>query len=154
MGYYVSITEGQATLPADKLDEAYKVMCALNDNDAVKRGGSWGGGEDHNSPRPTGLNHHPYRWFSWMDANYPETCPDAYAILTALGFEMERTEDGSIIIGGYDSKMGQEDLFLDALCPLFTEDSYLVWRGEDGDLWRNEFGGKVTVHKTAEIRWV
>lgn len=154
MGYYVSIYEGSATLPADKLDEAYKLMCALNDNDEIKRGGSWGGETDKDSARPEGLNYHPHRWFSWMDANYPETCPDAFTILQQLGFEMERTEDGSIIIGGYDNKTGQEDLFLNAICPLLTKDSFFVWRGEDGDTWRDEFGGATTVTKTPRIEWV
>lgn len=153
MGYYVSITEGEVTIPKANLEEAYKRMCALNDNDAVKRGGQWGGEISSDSPRPEGMSYHPARWFSWMDANYPETCSDAKAILRELGFELE-DRDGDLFIFGYDSKVGQEELFLDAISDLCTKDSFLVWRGEDGAMWRQEFGNKEMVVKTPVIKWV
>lgn len=153
MGYWVNIIEGEVTIPKANLEEAYKRMCALNDNDAVKRGGQWGGEVSSESPRPEGMNYHPARWFSWMDANYPETCSDAKAILRELGFELE-DRDGDLFIFGYDSKVGQEELFLDAISDLCTKDSFLVWRGEDGAMWRQEFGTKEMVVKTPVINWV
>lgn len=153
MGYWVNITEGTVTIPKANLEEAYKRMCALNDNDAIKRGGQWGGEVSSDSPRPEGMNYHPARWFSWMDADYPSTCADAKAILRELGFELE-DRDGDICIFGYDSKVGQEELFLDAISDLCTKDSFLVWRGEDGAMWRQEFGSKEMVVKTPVINWV
>lgn len=152
MGYYVSITEGTVTIPKENLAKAYERMCALNDNDSIKRGGQWGGDIDSKSPRPTGLNYHPAKWFSWMDANYPETCKDAKAILDSLGFESHLNDEG-ITIFGYDSKMGQEDLFLEAISDLCTKDSFLVWRGEDGEMWKNIFGDSKVVTKSAVIHW-
>ena len=154
MGYYVSITEGEVTIPKENLEEAYKRMCALNDNDAIKRGGQWGGELSSESPRPEGMNYHPARWFSWMDANYPETCSDAQTILSSLGFELEYGDDESLVIVRYDNKTGQEDLFLEAISDLCTKDSYLVWRGEDGDSWRQEFGNSKMVTKSPVITWV
>ena len=153
MGYWVNIIEGAVTIPKANLEEAYKRMCALNDNDAIKRGGQWGGEVSSESPRPEGMNYHPARWFSWMDADYPSTCADAKAILRELGFELE-DRDGDLFIFGYDSKIGQEELFLDAISDLCTKDSFLVWRGEDGEMWRQEFGSKEMVVKTPVINWV
>lgn len=153
MGYWVNIIEGAVTIPKANLEEAYKRMCALNDNDTVKRGGQWGGEVSSDSPRPEGMNYHPARWFSWMDADYPSTCADAKAILRELGFELE-DRDGDLFIFGYDSKIGQEELFLDAISDLCTKDSFLVWRGEDGEMWRQEFGSKEMVVKTPVINWV
>lgn len=154
MGYWVNIIEGEVTIPKRNLKKAYERMCALNDNDSIKRGGQWGGDLDQNSPRPDGLNYHPAKWFSWMDANYPETCADAKAILDALAFESQYKDNGDLNIYGYDSKIGQEELFLDAISDLCTKDSFLVWRGEDGAMWRQEFGSKEMVVKTPVINWV
>ena len=154
MGYWVNIIEGAVTIPKANLEEAYKRMCALNDNDAIKRGGQWGGEVSSESPRPEGMNYHPARWFSWMDANYPETCSDAQTILSSLGFELEYGDDESLVIVRYDNKTGQEDLFLEAISDLCTTDSYLVWRGEDGDSWRQEFGNSKMVTKSPVITWV
>lgn len=151
MGYYISITGGTVTIPKENVAKAYERMCALNDNDSIKRGGQWGGDFDKNSARPEGLNYHPARWFSWMDANYPETCADAKAILDMLGFESLYNED--LVIFGYDSKAGQEDLFLEAISDLCTPDSHLIWRGEDGEMWKQEFGGPTVITKSAVITW-
>lgn len=153
MGYWVNIIEGNVTIPKANLEEAYKRMCALNDNDSIKRGGSWGGENDSNSPRPDGLNYHPGKWFSWMDANYPEVCADAKAILDMVAFESEY-RNGDLFIYGYDSKTGQEELFLQAISDLCTDDSFLVWRGEDGEMWKDIFGAKAVKTMTPVITWV
>lgn len=122
MGYYVEIEKSTAVIPAANLDRAYQKMCALNTtHDHKKRGGSNHGG----------------RWFSWMDANYPETCPDAAAVLEALGFETHYADNGDLHIDGYDNKSGQEDLFLHTIADDVTGE--IEWRGEDGERWTTLF---------------
>jgi hypothetical protein len=49
--------------------------------------------------------------------------------------------DGSLSLVHYDSKVGQEDLFLEAIAPFATPGSYIEWKGEDGFRWRDEVDG-------------
>ena len=78
-------------IPYDKLDEAYRVMCQLNFNNSLKRGGQFSASDDRavvpNQPTPT-------RWFSWMDWNYHETCKDAGEIFEMLSFDVKETKTG------------------------------------------------------------
>lgn len=127
MGYYVNTTFSNAVLPKDHEAAAYEIMCSLNvTHHDQKRGGSYTAGGKTQS------------WFSWMDANYPETCKDAGDIFEMLGFEIERNDDGIHLIN-YDNKSGQEDLFLSSIENLMV--GKIVWVGEDGDSWTNEFMG-------------
>jgi hypothetical protein len=129
MGYYVRIVNSTARIPAANLDRAYQRMCALNHtHDHVKRGGSWGGGKQT------------AKWFSWMDANYPETCADAQAVLEQLGFETQYNAQGDLLIMYYDSKTGQENLFLESIKNLAT--GSILWQGEEGETWTTEFQGE------------
>ena len=140
MGYYVHIEDSNCMLPHKHADLAYWRMCALNDKDELKRGGAYGKDEDGNPL----MN----KWFSWMDENYPEICKDARDVLVELGFDMEETDDG-LIINAYDSKSGQEELFLAAISDLLRtvkdENStqnkpFIVWRGEDDMVWKDLYG--------------
>ena len=127
MGYYVNITKSTAFLPKHREAEAYQIMCSLNTtHDHKKTGGSWSGGQQT------------AKWFSWMDENYPETCKDAGEIFEALGFDIERTDDG-IYIRGYDNKAGAEDLFLESIENLMVGE--IKWTGEDGEHWDTIFKG-------------
>lgn len=150
MGYYISAEEGKVTIPAENLDEAYRRMCALNDNDSIKRGGMFGSDDE----RPAGLNYHPHRWFSWMDADYPSVCSNAKEIFEMLGFECSVGDDGSLTLNYYESKMGQESLFLAAVSPLCTKDSYFIWRGEDSESWKHQYGEEQVIEFVPDIRWV
>ena len=128
MGYYVTVQSADATIPADKLEEAFTRLKALNhDPKAHKGGGSYG------------ANGKTEAWFSWMSANYDETAKSAEDIFQELGFYTETQADGSLSITGYDSKTGDEEQFLDAVGDLFyTEDEvgpYVHWMGEDGTQW-------------------
>lgn len=137
MGYYVNIVESTAKIPAANLQKAYENMCLLNiTHDHVKRGGSFFGGKQTE------------KWFSWMDANYPETCEDAQAVLEALGFETEYNEDGDLLLTGYDSKTGQEDLFMESIT--YLTEGMIEWHGEDGDTWTTEFQGAGIIEGTVE----
>jgi len=142
MGYYIFLEQSDTVLPKGHQAEAYKRMCALNDDDDAKNGGSWrADGEE--------------KWFSWMDPNYPDTCADAKAILMDLGFLFDENEDGDLLFTEYDSKMGQESEFLRCIGDLLTGE--MLWRGEEHDLWRYtfNFGDRMRVHEPVErpIEW-
>lgn len=137
MGYYVN-GNGKFSIKTNDMDAAYKALCDLNQRDDIKRGGSYGGGGiDQGSPRPDGLNYHPARWFSWMDADYPSKLGDLDAILSCLGFEFTISEEGGVrtYTTWYDSKIGQEDEFFSVLAPFITAGE-IYWRGEDGNQWK------------------
>lgn len=136
MGYYVKIRKSTAKLPKRNEAAAYAAMCALNvTHDNVKRGGSWGNGKQE------------AKWFSWMDANYPDTCKDAGEIFEALGFDITRGDDG-ITLDYYDSKTGQEDLFLKSIENLV--EGRIDWIGEDGDLFETVFQGDNVIDGSVE----
>ena len=150
MGYYVDTAEQSMLIKKDQFDNCYKAMCKINDNDDVKRGGGWNNsGVTSEDPRPKELNYHPAKWFSWMNADYPNTCKNMIEILQALGFEEIRfNKEGDLIHLGYSSKAGQEDLFFDAIGPFVEKGSYLNWRGEDNEIWQWAFDGN-----KMKIRW-
>jgi hypothetical protein len=128
MGYNVEIIRSTATIPAANLKRAYEKMCALNTtHHDQKRGGSYSGGAKTE------------HWFSWMDSNYPETCTDAKAVLEQLGFYTEFNQQGDLLITGYDSKMGQEDLFLKAIENEASGE--IEWVGEDHERWTTVLRG-------------
>lgn len=153
MGYYV-YGFGNITIEHNKVDDAYKAMCDLNQRDGLKRGGSWGGsGTTSDSERPEGLSYHPAKWFSWMDADYPSKCKNMVEILTALGFEVVVTETTNYHTSynlNYDSKMGQEELFLEAIAP-YVKEGYVEWKGEDDTFWKNEFVNGKFIHRDGYI---
>lgn len=130
MGYYVTLEESTAVIPTDKLDEAYKRLCDLNKRDDLKTGG-----------------------FPWMDPDYPSKCAGTTEIFVALGFECYEEDDG-LHIESYDAKAGAEDLFVQTVADLFEPDTYMQWRGEEGEQWRWEFTGtKEIIHKEAVVTW-
>lgn len=153
MGYYVSITECDFCIPKRHHEAAYNAVCKLNDRDDLKQGGSWGGDHDARKPRPAGLNYHPGKWFSWMDADYPSKCTTLEEVLQMVGFEVALNEKGDIVDLRYDNKTGQEDLFLAALAPFVQADSYITWRGEEGELFRHEFNGRAMLTRESSIVW-
>ena len=138
MGYYVrSFTdENNFKVRKENFDNAYKAMVALNENDDLKRGGSYG---------PNGMTE---KWFSWMDPNYPDSCPDFQSVMGALGFVTEYDANGDLVKLEYDNKMGQEDVFLQAIAPYVESGSHMVWHGEDGMVWVQIFkNGQIDVHE-------
>ena len=131
MGYYVNIKSVDWLLPVVHEDAALQALKELNSssNDHLKRGGSFSGGKRTEV------------WFSWMPKDYDKTVTTVYEVLDMLGFETEVLPEGTRI-RAYDSKTGQEDLFLDAIAEFVEPGSFIEWRGEDGAFWRNDFDGK------------
>jgi hypothetical protein len=71
-----------------------------------------------------------------------------------LGFELSIDgADGVIEATGYDSKVGQELIFLTAAAPWVEDGSHFEWTGEDGSQWRWAFIKGVLFVENAELVW-
>lgn len=121
MGYEVQIRHSTLTIPAVNKPAVFQIWKDLNkpENNHLKNGGSYSNGKK---------NEH---WYSWMDADYDKTCKNCEDILEMLGFYLDVTEDGGIAISGYNSKTGQEDLFIEKAAHLMS--GTIDWVGEDGE---------------------
>lgn len=79
-------------------------------------------------------------WYSWTDTVYLQKVAETFIdILEHLGFEVDyagNRYDGEITSLYYNSKLGQEDLFLKETNGLWEPGSVIDWQGEDGDHWR------------------
>jgi hypothetical protein len=146
MGYCIDLMDVNLTIPAEHLDEAYRRMQDLNkpENDHLKRGGSFGPGKER------------VLWFSWMNGRYTDgECVDAADILDELRFNNRYDEASRTlrVIGFDGEKIGQEDLFFDAIADLVTPGSFVEWLGEDGARWRWVFDGQTRKEVWARMEW-
>lgn len=140
MGYCVSITEADFTIPSDKGDAAFTALCALNQRDELK-GGCYYRGECVE------------RSFKLMPTDYDKTATSLAEILTMLGFDIE-TDDEGVSIVGFDGKVGDENHFIEALAPYAPAGAYLNWVGEEQEMWRQEVTTDGTIeHLVGEIIW-
>lgn len=154
MGYYIHTTDSDFYVAKSKQRPAYVALCALNDRDDLKRGGSWGGdGVNADSPRPAGMDHHPAKWFSWMAADYPSKCNTLGEVLAELGFDVDYDPDDNIVGLSYSSKIGQEALFLETMAPFVRDGSYINWQGEDGEHFRYEFSNGSMRQMEGRVVW-
>ena len=130
MGYYVSIKKSTAVIPAHNKATVLAIWKDLNkpENNHLKRGGSYNGGGEKSR-----------HWYSWMDADYDQTCNSVEEVLDMLGFYYTSHDNGDVSIDGYDSKTGQEDLFLERVENLLTGE--IEWLGEEGETWTTKFKG-------------
>jgi hypothetical protein len=124
MGYYVSLEEADFKIP--ETEEVLNVLKDLNRLDHLKTGGQYSGGVTLK------------RWFAWMPENYDQTVKSVAEVFNLLGFETDtESYDGEYVgLTYYDSKTGSEDIFIDAVAPFVANGSYLSWRGEEGERWR------------------
>jgi hypothetical protein len=139
MGYYVQLTEADFIIPeSQEVLEALRAMPVKYRS--LMRGGSSNG----------------EKWFSWMNNEEIESATSAQYIFQALGFECEANpygQEGTFRLTDYNSKVGQEDLFMAVVAPFVAEDSFTEWRGEDGEIWRYVVhGGKLRV-QSSTIAW-
>ena len=144
MGYNVRIMESDCTLPKKNVEKAFKIMCALNDRNDLKTGGSY--------PKLTdapAIGPRKDMWFAWMEWDYSITCKAAKEIFEALGFETEAEDNGDLVITYYDSKCGNEDEFFKAIGKLLK--GSIEWVGEDGDRYLWKFGPKGMIEKRGRM---
>jgi hypothetical protein len=127
MGYYVKIKESTFRIPAANLDAALVSLKALNHQPGIEKRGA----HYNSSGQKTAT------WFSWMPEDYDKHVRTAEEVFVLLGFKCAQDPaTGDLLITGYDDKTGQEELFLDAVRNLVTPDSYIVWIGEQDEMWR------------------
>ena len=144
MGYYVNIESSTFMIQKKDYEDAYVAMCALNQFDNVKRGGSY-----HKDKLTGAVTEN--KWFSWMSPNYPDTLLTTIEILEEIGFELN-TSDTGLEICSYDNKTGQEDLFLEACCPWASGEIY--WNGEDGDRWMDNYDHMTVRRYYPDDKWL
>jgi len=135
MGYYVRIEDSTLSLPKENYDEALDILKELNDHDNLKHGGGSDG----------------KKWFSWMPEDYDKTVTSVKEIFELLGFEMTESVSG-LSEFRYDSKIGDEEIFLSAISHLL--DGYIVWHGDDGDMWKFKYGKDVPEYFRPTIKWI
>jgi hypothetical protein len=143
MGYYVNTEDINIIVPKDLLEPAYKAVLAMNEDDQLKRGGSYGPGDSREF------------WFSWMPKDL-STLGNLKEVMINLGFEdTDYNEAGDLVLSYYNSKTGQEDLFLDRIAPFVQEGSYAIWKGEDDTYYKWEFtdGKMLVIPGEVEITW-
>lgn len=142
MGYYVDITDCRFFIPENEI-VLNELKGANQKYDHLKTGGSWGNGEQQQ------------KWFSWMPADYDQKVNSVQEVFEMLGFDCEYDSDkGMVEIVGYGDKTGAEDVFLSVVAPYVESGSYIEWRGEDGELWRNEVRNGQLYILGAEINWI
>jgi hypothetical protein len=153
MGYYVDIANSDFFLPKEEFGKAYELMCSLNQKDELKSGGGWSEDTNPNQPRPEGLDYHPARWFSWMDANYPAKCKTVVDVFQELGFDLNFDSDENINGLYYSNKIGDESYFLAIIAPCVKDGSSIEWRGEDGEMWKHVYINQKMYLFEPEISW-
>ena len=138
MGYYVNLVESNFTIPGDKVDAAFEALRALRYRTDLLT--------EYNVYSDGGFRHTDMTGqvrYSWMDVNFDETSPSAREIFDALGFEVREEDDGGFSLDYYDNKTGAERFFIEAAAPFANEDWYLIWRGEDGAMYKMSAEGTV-----------
>jgi hypothetical protein len=135
MGYYIDLVdaEWEITESPESLATIREMPTKYH---AIKRGGSSNG----------------EKWFSWMNDTDIETAETVESVFNQLGFETEKV-DGGFKLAYYNSKTGQEDLFLAVMAPFTKDGSYIEWRGEDGELWKFEIHNGRMFRSESEIIW-
>jgi hypothetical protein len=140
MGYYVDLTEADFIIP-EREDVLEALRAMPKKYKAVQRGGSSNG----------------EKWFSWMNDEEIEKAESCQSIFEALGFDCTTNpygQEGTFSLDSYNSKVGQEDLFMAVVAPFVKDESYTQWRGEDGEIWRYVVShGVLTVQTPLDIQW-
>lgn len=143
MGYFVRTIASDAFIPAENLDEAYRILRAINTDPAyepLKTG--WRSGPGKESAR----------FFAWMSENYDQEFDTAQEILEELGFDTQMIEEG-LEIHHYDRKTGNEDVFFASIGHLVEKNDSIEWEGENNERYRWLFTGENMIVQEAEIHW-
>lgn len=140
MGYYVDMTEAEWELPEDPaLLQILKEMPVKYKS--IQSGGSWG---------PNGQEE---KWFSWTNDKEFEVATSCKSIAETFCFDTRTITEDKFELSSYNTKNGQQELFLAVTAPWVTEGSYTQWRGEDGEEWRWVAKNGKLHYQEAEVRW-
>lgn len=140
MGYYVRGQSYNFRIKAGQDKAIMDALRELNTHDELKHGGSYSGGSKKEA------------WFSWMN-EFDWSQDNVVEFLKAAGFEVTLDENDDIINLSYDSKTGQEDLYLTVMAPFIEDGSSIEWCGEDDQQWRWSFEGGKMYNQVGERHW-
>jgi hypothetical protein len=144
MGYYIT-AHGTITMPRSLEQNALRALKTLNYDHEAKRGGLLG------NPEATFET----RWYSWMPERWHETVGSIEQVLELVGFSVTKTRQAGLNVYTltYDSKTGQEEVFLNSLADYAQVDVEVT--GEDGERWKwaNAKAGAPLYHMNAEVTY-
>jgi len=142
MGYYARGT-GSITIDSSKLEKLFlAVRMMLNETDTM-RGGIWSNGTISN------------RSYAWVDSdNLRNACSDKNLkhVFECWGFYINPTNNKDEYIIDFDNKLGDEDHFIKKIAPFVTRGE-IIWNGEDGSKWKDEFKSGQLRRMNAKIVW-
>lgn len=137
MGYYVSLTSANWEIE-DNPRSLQAIRSMPTKYRSLMRGGSSNG----------------EKWFSWMNNADIENAKCVEDVFKALGFSTEPgSKPNTFMLTAYDSKTGQEDLFILVMAPWTTEGSNMEWTGEDNEMWRYYIEDGKLMYQQAQISW-
>jgi len=134
MGYYIDLSSAEW-----EIQETPESLKAIREMPVKFHGLKRGGSSEE-------------KWFSWMNDTDIENTETVEAVFNHLGFETTKTE-GGFTLDAYNSKTGQEDLFLAVMAPWTKDGSYIEWRGEDGSQWRHTVSNGRMFYSEAEVTY-
>lgn len=140
MGYYVNIDDADFCVPTENLDAAMNALRELDKRGELKNRTYFADGSEAPSH------------FSWMPKDWAETTTSLREFLALARFECGEDEDG-VYIFGFNSKAGDERLFLNAIAPFVRDGSYIIWLGENGEKYRDRFADGKMLSSDARIVW-
>ena len=131
MGYYITQRNCKFYIPAKNINSVMNALVELSTKPELMGGSSYSSAE--------GIKRH----FAFVDMTYPKQ-KTLSAMLACWRWEAECDKEGAII--GLDfsgEKSGDDSALFNAIAPFVKRGSYIEMAGEDGNIWRWSFDGKV-----------
>ena len=142
MGYYIEQTDSKFFIPHTDFDKALTAIKAIMYSQDKMRGGSWG---------PDGKTE---RWYAWVNT---DEVLQSQTLVEALDcWRWKARTDSFDNVCGIEfagEKSGQDDLLFDAIAPYVESGSYVVMRGEDGEVWRWYFEEGTCVEQAGRVSY-
>lgn len=138
MGYCINVDGWNFFIEAGKKADALAACKTL-----VERTELMGGGDNKGN-----------RWFSWVDTDTLRAAETLEDFMEEWRYTPSVDENGNIEYLTFEGeKWGDETHLFKALGPYVRKDSYLEFRGEDGEMWRFIFDGEKMIEQQAIITW-
>lgn len=136
MGYYVQVVDGGFTVKEENMKGAMDALTRLNGDI------EYGVDSMEDIVLSDGSRIVPNGAIKWLPYDFPLRLSGLSEVLVTLGFLVD-VIDGGLHVFGYDGKTGDEMDVLSAMAPFIEDGGYLVWEGEDGNIFREDsFDGK------------
>lgn len=136
MSYYVQVVDGGFTIKEENVKGAMDALTRLNGDI------EYGVDSMEDIVLSDGSRIVPNGAIKWLPYDFPLRLSGLAEVLETLGFLVDAI-DGDLEIFGYDGKTGDEMDVLSAMAPFIEEGGYLVWEGEDENIFREDsFDGK------------